>query len=196
MTKVKIGCAAAALLLITVAVQVKEPEAVKVTPMIVAETIIEVPPAPYVEPVPSVTLYDIPLSEELQEYTYETCEKYLVGNYYDLVLAVMWQESTFDASTISKTNDYGLMQINKVNHKWLREKLSITDFLDPQQNIEAGVFMLSSYLLKYENVNRALMSYNMGEGGARKRWKQGIHTTNYTDLVGSKYAKMNEYIIE
>ncbi len=125
-------------------------------------------------------IYNIPLDDALQRHTYNLCVDYEVEEYYPLVFAVMWRESVFVPTTISKTNDYGLMQINKGNHKWLSKKLGITDFLDEEQNIHAGVFMLSLYLHKYEDIDKALMAYNMGENGAKKRWDAGTYTTNYT----------------
>lgn len=125
-------------------------------------------------------IYNVPLDDALQRHTYNLCVDYEVEEHYPLVLAVMWRESEFVPTIISKTNDYGLMQINKVNHKWLSEKLEITDFLDEEQNIHAGVFMLSLYLHKYEDIDKALMAYNMGENGAKKRWAAGTYTTNYT----------------
>ena len=125
-------------------------------------------------------IYNVPLDEALQRYTYNLCVDYEIEEYYPLVLAVMWRESEFVPTIISKTNDYGLMQINKINHEWLSEKLGITDFLDEEQNIHAGVFMLSLYLHKYEDIDKALMAYNMGENGAKKRWDAGIYSTNYT----------------
>lgn len=93
-------------------------------------------------------IYNVPLDDALQRYTYNLCVDYEIEEYYPLVLAVMWRESEFVPTIISKTNDYGLMQINKINHKWLSEELGITDFLDAEQNIHAGVFMLSLYLHK------------------------------------------------
>lgn len=125
-------------------------------------------------------IYNVPLDAELQRYTYNLCVDYDVEEYYPLVLAVMWRESEFDPTVISKTNDYGLMQINKINHEWLSEELEITDFLDEEQNIHAGVFMLSLYLHTYKDIDKALMAYNMGETGAKKCWAAGIYTTNYT----------------
>lgn len=125
-------------------------------------------------------IYNVPLDDALQRHAYNLCVDYEVERYYPLVLAVMWRESEFVPTIVSKTNDYGLMQINKVNHKWLSEKLEITDFLDEEQNIHAGVFMLSLYLHKYEDIDKTLMAYNMGENGAKKRWAAGTYTTNYT----------------
>ena len=128
-------------------------------------------------------LYDIPLDTELQNYTYDLCVEYSIEEYYPLMLAVMWHESNFNEKAVSETNDYGLMQINKINHKWLSEKFGITDFLDAKQNIKAGVYMLSTYLLKYEDIDKALMAYNLGETGARRCWSAGKYTTKYVQLT-------------
>lgn len=130
--------------------------------------------------------YDIPLSKELQLYTYTRCVDYGIADHYELVLAMMWQESNFTPGTISKTNDYGIMQINACNHEWLRDMLGTTDFLDASQNIDAGTYIISRMLLKYEDEHKALMAYNMGENGASLNWEAGIYTSNYSRGVVAK----------
>src|SRR5690606_9641498 len=102
--------------------------------------------------------YDIPLSKELQEYTYKKCQESMVP--YELVLAIMKVESNYKSDLISRTNDYGLMQINKVNHGWLKKKLGVTDFLDPKQSIDCGVYMLKELFDKYSDEHKVLMAYN------------------------------------
>ena len=149
---------------------------------------VEVAPAP-VE-VATAPVYNVALSKELQRYTYDLCVEYSIEEYYALVLAVMWHESVFDAKVISQTNDYGLMQINKINHALLSEKLGITDFLNEKQNIEAGIYILSNLILKYEDVDKALMAYNMGESGAKRRWADGVYTTTYTTRVRERLAQV------
>lgn len=106
----------------------------------------------------------------------------------DLVLAVIEQESSFRPGVVSG-DDYGLMQINKINHDWLNEKYGITNFLDPYQNAFCGITMLSEYYHKYQNVNKALMAYNIGEFGARALWEDGVFTTSYTEKVKEKRIK-------
>ena len=175
------------LLVVAVVMLCYEPE------VMYADKIVYVPVYAEPEPEPEITIatepefqpeiYNIPLADDLQLYTYNLCEEYDITLHYPLVLAVMGHESRYDEKVISRTNDYGLMQINKVNHNWLCEKLSITDFLDAKQNIHAGVYMLSTYLNKYDTVNEALMAYNMGEGGARKQWAAGSYSTAYTTKV-------------
>ena len=134
--------------------------------------------------------YSIPLSYELQQYTYDLCVEYGIEEYYPLVLAVMQCESNYTPDVISRSNDYGIMQINACNHAWLMETLGIVDFLDPYQNIEAGVYMLSSLLNKYDDSAKALMAYNRGETGARRKWEAGIYTSDYSDKVLSALAML------
>lgn len=137
----------------------------------------------------SIHIYNIPLSKELQEYTYSMCEYYLIPEHYELVLAMMWQESHFKADLVSSTNDYGIMQINKCNHEWLSEQLGINNYMDAKQNIEAGTYLISKLLLKYEDENKALMAYNMGETGARNVWSAGNYTSSYSrDVVAKREA--------
>lgn len=112
----------------------------------------------------------------------------------DLVLAVIDGESEGDLNAYNRnkngTHDSGLMQINSCNHEWLREELGITDFYDPEQNIHAGVYMLSLLTAKYDNYHRVLMSYNMGEGKTRELWQQGVYSSRYSRKIMSKYQKL------
>ena len=122
--------------------------------------------------------YESTLDVELQDYLYETCKKYGVEDHYELLLAQMYNESSFNPNAISSTNDYGLMQINVCNHAWLSGELGVTNFLDPYQNIDCGVYMMSDFLHKYSE-ETALVAYNMGEGKVR----QGITSSGYSDKV-------------
>ena len=131
--------------------------------------------------------YDCPLSKGVQDHLIEVCEEEKIP--VPLVLAIIEQESHFDAKVISRTNDYGLMQINVVNHAWLSEKYGITDFLDSKQNITAGVKFLSLIYHKYETLDDVLMAYNMGEGGARNAREQGVYSTPYSRSVIEKWEK-------
>ena len=60
--------------------------------------------------------YDIPLSNELQEYTEDVCREYNIDE--KLVFAIIGRESAYQPDVISDTNDYGLMQINICNHTY------------------------------------------------------------------------------
>lgn len=151
------------------------------------------------EPTPAIPIYDIPLSAELQTYTYQRCEAMgLVapGVDYQTVLALMSKESGYTADAVSGTGDYGIMQINTVNHEWLREELGITDFLDAEQSIDAGTEMLARLSEKYSDPNKVLMAYNMGEGGAAKLWAQGITSSEYSRDIMARRAEILESVGE
>ena len=94
---------------------------------------------------------------------------------------------------MSDTDDYGLMQINKVNHSWLNKEYHCGDMLNPYQNIYCGVRLISSYIKEYDgDYNKALMAYNMGQYGARKAWQNGVVSTPYSDRVLSLMRNYEE----
>ena len=132
------------------------------------------------------TYYDIPLSKDLQLYTYNRCVEYGIPEHYELILAMMWQESNYTPDIISATDDYGIMQINACNHEWLSDLLGTTNFLDVYQNIDAGTYIISKMLLRYGDEHKALMAYNMGEHGASLNWQAGNYTSKYSRGVVAK----------
>ena len=147
------------------------------------EPVAEPTPSPVQTPVTEPQFIALPVSmdEGTQKTVSEICGKYNVP--FTLVMALIETESNFQPNLISRTNDYGLMQINKCNHKRLSAELGITDFLNPSQNVEAGCYMLSELLYKYKDLNVVLMAYNMGEGNAKKLWKQGVWSSKYSNKI-------------
>lgn len=127
------------------------------------------------------TPWGIPLSDDLQLYIYDLCEEY--GISYAMVIAMIDVESSFDAEAISSTNDYGLMQINKINHK------DNMDYLNPYDNVKHGIRELHKLTKKYEEADLVAMCWNCGETGARKLWEQGIYSTEYSRKVMEKKIK-------
>lgn len=132
-----------------------------------------------------------PLDDDTQQMILNKCEHFEID--FAFVMALINQESTFRPDVISAGGDYGLMQINKCNHKWLRKELGITDFLDPEQNVTAGLYMLCQLFEKYDDPHSVLMAYNMGEGTAAKLWKKGIYTSQYSRSIMDQQEKyLNE----
>lgn len=138
-----------------------------------------------------VFYYDVPLSDSLQRYIYEICAD--EGVPVTLVLAMIEHESRFNPEVVSSTDDYGLMQINEVNHEWLEEDYRCADMLNPYQNIFCGVKIISQYIVKYDgDYGKALMAYNMGDYGARKAWQNGVSSTNYSANILELMQKYEE----
>ena len=133
--------------------------------------------------------YNIPLSHNLQDFIYEICVD--EGVPVTLVLAMIEAESGFNPEIISSTNDYGLLQINKLNHEWLRESYRTADMINPYQNVFCGIKIIGTFIKKYNNdYNKALMAYNMGDYGAKKAWQNGITSTKYSTKI---LDLMNKY---
>lgn len=136
----------------------------------------------------NVFLFDVPLSDSLQRYIYEICADENVP--VTLVMAMIEHESGFDPEAVSPTDDYGLMQINAVNHEWLKEEYRCADMMNPYQNVFCGISIISSYIDKYGELDKALMAYNMGNYGAQKAWKNGVTSIAYSEEI---LSLMKEY---
>lgn len=156
-------------------------------------TVTETVPAsePSTEELPEIeeiTYYNVPLSHNLQTYIYELCAEEQVPM--SLIIAMIDHESKFNPEAVSATNDYGLMQINVVNHERLEEQYRCADMFNPYQNVFCGIKVIGSYLEVYGDYTKALMAYNMGNYGAKKAWENGITSIPYTDVV---LGLMHEY---
>jgi soluble lytic murein transglycosylase-like protein len=86
------------------------------------------------------------------------------------------------------------MQVNSCRWPEL-QKQGYTDLLDPYQNVEIGVKIISDLLEQYGSETKALQAYNEGETAAKKDWDNGIIGSAYTRKVleyKNKYIKMKE----
>jgi LysM repeat protein len=135
----------------------------------------------------------VPLKKEQQEYLYKLTQER--GLDYKKTLAVIKTESTFNPNAHGG-NNYGLMQINKVNHASLAKKLKTANKpYDPYVNMNWGTSMLSD-LYKYwkgRGLTGAKLdqyvwsSYNRGLGGAKK---YGIKAS-YVNKMNSNVKYIN-----
>lgn len=125
------------------------------------------------------------LDYDLQKAMYDSCQKYDVP--FALALAVAEKESGFNLDAESKTDDHGIMQINRCNFEYLRNKG--IDPLTYEGNIEAGVLILSKAINRYGDYGLALMAYNCGDTGAKRLWDAGTYSTKYSREVLERYNK-------
>lgn len=145
----------------------------------IIEEIIEEPEEVVVVEVVEPTYYDVPLDEDLQDHIFSECESYDIDP--TLVISIINKESGFRESAKGDNGkSYGLMQIQKKWHVDRMEKLSVTDLLNPYQNVTVGIDYLTELLDREKGVEWALMAYNGGPSYANKLEAKGIV---------SKYAK-------
>lgn len=131
----------------------------------------------------------VPLDSDVQEFIYYLSKGYNMD--FTFVMAIIQQESGYQPDAVSNTDDYGLMQINKVNHGYITDEIGVTNYLDPYENVRAGMFILRKLFEKYENPEKVLMAYNLGESGAKALWDKGVFETNYSKSVQRIQSELN-----
>lgn len=108
-----------------------------------------------------------------------------------LVAAVAFKESRFDPNVVSRTNDYGLMQIHvgkRFNKKFIgREHV----LFDPRRNIKLGTKLLRMWRTIHRRRCRHnhhwLNHYNQGTRVSRKKWHR-----DYAKRVMKIYERLIE----
>lgn len=136
---------------------------------------------------------------DLKEYTSRVCDEYGVD--YSLALGVIYNESRFKSGLThmnsNGTIDYGLMQVNEVNFKYLNKTLGITSMnqlLDDRVGIRCGVRLLAYHKNATGNDSAALLRYQVGEGTYRKYVKNGKHTKDTHGRVWQYRDIYHEYL--
>lgn len=109
----------------------------------------------------SVTLYDVPLSDQLQLHIIEQAEAHGIDP--AIILAMAWKESTYYAKAVGDGgNSHGLLQIQPRWHSARMQRLGCTDLFDPYQNATVGIDYLAENLNRYGSIEAALTAYNAG----------------------------------
>lgn len=141
---------------------------------------------------------NIPLSEELQRYTFEMCKKHQMD--FTFVLSVMQTESSFRPEAKSKnqgSRGYSIsyMQLNDQYIKWYKELTNNPKFniWKAEDNILGGILVLKHYRDYWINQGiededglwyLTLNSYNCGVEGIKKIYKKtGVVSRNYDRKV-------------
>lgn len=132
--------------------------------------------------------YNIPLSKCEQEFVSSCCRAYSIPEKF--AYAVMSVESDYNTKAIAGC-DYGIMQINVINHECMKQALQIDDFLDFYDNVKCGIYLLGQYYYRFNDFNMAAMCYHYGRTGAGEYWKKGIYSTAYTDAVNKAMSTIN-----
>jgi hypothetical protein len=147
---------------------------------------------------------DIPLSEELQLYTFNICKKY--DESYMFIMAIIFTESTFqeDVKCKNKTDDLysiGLMQLNERFIDTFKNLTGIKDFdiNNPRHNIEGCIAMIhnlreqwSQYDISDEDMLLAITnSYNLGfEKYKNAVMRKGFYSREYDRKVMKNKIKL------
>lgn len=141
----------------------------------------EAPLQPVIE---ETRYFDVPLSEDLQDYIFALCENREIDP--AIVIAMIRHESNYDPMDIGDGgNSYGLMQVQPRWHSDRMEKLGVSDLFDPYQNVLVGVDYLDEMLDEGEGMEWALRAYN---GGPYRGWNPNEKVNTYVKVI-SGYMK-------
>ena len=79
--------------------------------------------------------------------------------------------------------EYVTLAYMEVQPEAEQEPELLYDVMDPEQNIEAGLYILGRAFQKYDDPDKALMAYNMGDSGMKSAWSKGQHSSKYSRAV-------------
>ena len=135
------------------------------------------------EPIEAVTLYDVPLTEELQLHIIKTSEENGIPP--AIVFAMAYGESRYQTDAVGDGGAAkGLLQIQSRWHTERMERLDCLDLLNPYQNVTVGVDYLAEQLNRYGDIAKALTAYNQGH------YKGTV--TNYAKCIMEKAEELEE----
>lgn len=109
----------------------------------------------------------------------------------EILEALCYEESRFNPAVESKSKCIGLCQVSSVYYKERAEELEITDFYEPYSNLTLCVSILEDLIEKYDNYEIILMSYNLGEQKALKRYKES-GVSEYAQNILNNAEKIKE----
>lgn len=142
---------------------------------------IEVPVAPPVEPLTAI-----------EQDVLDICKHY-PNVYPELVHSIIWYESRYNSSSVSKSGCVGLMQVSPKWHKERAARLGVTDLYDQYGNILVGVDYLNDlYRYNGEDWELALMLYSMDNKKARQLHALGMTTTYVNSVLSRAYELRRE----
>jgi soluble lytic murein transglycosylase len=133
---------------------------------------------------------------ELTNVVYEESRKYRYDPMF--VLAIILTESSFKRRQTSSAGAEGLMQLMPWVGRDLARKYGLDhgdeDFLfDPQTNIQLGTAHLFRQILKFGDVEKAIVAYNVGETRLRGLIRKGKRIPQrYLEKVVENYKKLKE----
>jgi len=109
----------------------------------------------------------LPSKAQMRALVVTTAKKYGVNT--SLALAIAYQESGFNMNAVSPANAVGTMQVIPSTGEWVSTMVGRElDLLDPEDNVTAGVALLSYLTKNADSLDQAIAGYYQGLGGVRK----------------------------
>jgi soluble lytic murein transglycosylase len=133
---------------------------------------------------------------QLTQVVYDESKKY--G--YDplLILALILTESSLRKGQVSEMGAVGLMQVKPSVGSALSRRRGINwrgelSLFEPAFNVQLGTLYLFELILKFKDVKKAIIAYNLGENALKLRLKRGQNPPTYfLRKVLKKYEELKE----
>lgn len=104
--------------------------------------------------------HDIPLSADIQLYTFAVCESYGINP--TVIFAMMKVESQYILDAVGDDGEaIGILQVHPRWHQERADELNVSIY-DPKGNILVAIDLLSELLDKYGDYGLAVTAYNRG----------------------------------
>ncbi len=132
---------------------------------------------------------DVPTRAQMRALVEKTAKKY--GVKVSLALAIAYQESGFNMRAVSPANAVGVMQVIPSTGEWISSIVGRElDLLDPEDNVTAGVVLLSYLTRNASNLDQAIAGYYQGLSGVRK-YGMNSDTKRYVASVRALMKKFD-----
>lgn len=133
-------------------------------------------------------------SDEVRKVAWELTQEYELPD--GLLLAVAEIESGFDPECKNQWCS-GIMQIHRKYAGIFAKEAGMEsyDLYDIEDCMRIAAHLLRGYLDKYD-LHGALMCYNLGEGGAKAKMRNGVSSTSYSRKVVKAIEKWEDDIWE
>jgi soluble lytic murein transglycosylase len=133
---------------------------------------------------------------QLASVIFEECNKYK----YDplLVMAVILTESTFKKGQVSHVGARGVMQLMPATGQDLATRSGYDwegseQLFDPVMNVRLGTLYLFEQIIKFKDVKKGIIAYNLGESRLRGRIRQNKPLPRqYFRRILDNYNKLKE----
>ncbi len=131
--------------------------------------------------------------EIVQEYLWEQCCERGIDYY--IIIALIERESGYRHYVAGDSgNSIGYMQIYERWHKERMEEEDVTDLYNPYENIRVGLNFLGELFNRYEDWDKALMAYNMGESKAKDFWREGVYSSSYSREIRERAQEIQQEV--
>ena len=138
-----------------------------------------------VDVIPATTHYSVngkTLDYDYQDFIWTLCVKWGIEDYFPILLCQFYHESNFRQDVISRTNDYGICQLNGKYHTAWIKKVGHPEWdvkIDPYANMYVGVYLMAKKIKATNgNIDIAMTLYNAGGGYYKKYGIREVYVNN------------------